>query len=119
MGGSSSSPSEQLDPAAVKLIEETISDNCVVIFSKTSCPFCVMAKNVFNDINVNYTAVELDLQANGRQLQAVLHHMTGAGTVPRVFVNGRCIGGGTDTRKLHQEGKLLPLIRSCVFRSEN
>lgn len=34
--------------------------------------------------------------------------------VPRVFVNGTCIGGGSDTKRLHQEGKLLPLIEQCA-----
>lgn len=34
--------------------------------------------------------------------------------VPRVFVNGNCIGGGSDTKRLHQEGKLLPLIEQCA-----
>lgn len=34
--------------------------------------------------------------------------------VPRVFVNGNCIGGGSDTKQLHQQGKLLPLIEQCA-----
>lgn len=33
--------------------------------------------------------------------------------VPRVFINGNCIGGGSDTKQLHQQGKLLPLIEQC------
>lgn len=33
--------------------------------------------------------------------------------VPRVFINGQCIGGGSDTKQLHQQGKLLPLIEQC------
>ncbi|XP_069497454.1 glutaredoxin 2 [Ambystoma mexicanum] len=119
MGNSASSSRKLLDAGAVKLVEEAISHNCVVIFSKTSCPFCTMAKNVFSDINVAYTVIELDMQENGNQLQAVLHQMTGDRTVPRVFVNGTCIGGGTDTRKLHQQGKLLPLIRQCASSYEN
>ncbi|KAM5148840.1 glutaredoxin 2 [Mantella aurantiaca] len=98
---------------AVKIIEEAISNNCVVIFSKTTCPYCTMAKEAFNDINVNYKTIELDEMANGSNLQSVLHEMTGARSVPRVFVNGTCIGGGTETRKLNQEGKLLQLVQQC------
>ncbi|KAJ1174287.1 hypothetical protein NDU88_006109 [Pleurodeles waltl] len=119
MGNNTSSNRELLDAGAVKLVEEAISHNCVVIFSKTSCPFCTMAKNVFSDLNVAYTVIELDMQENGNQLQAVLHQMTGDRTVPRVFVNGTCIGGGTDTRKLHQQGKLLPLVRQCAASYEH
>lgn len=34
--------------------------------------------------------------------------------VPRVFINGNCIGGGSDTKQLHQQGKLVPLIEQCA-----
>uniref|UniRef100_A0A8C0QQX8 Glutaredoxin-2, mitochondrial n=1 Tax=Chelonoidis abingdonii TaxID=106734 RepID=A0A8C0QQX8_CHEAB len=98
------------------LIQETISDNCVVIFSKTTCGYCKMAKKLFQDMNVNYTAVELDLYENGSQFQDILHQMTGGRTVPRVFINGAFIGGATDTQRLHQEGKLLPLVHQCQMR---
>ncbi|XP_075689551.1 glutaredoxin 2 [Rhinoderma darwinii] len=94
-------------------IEETVSQNCVVIFSKTTCPYCTIAKDAFNSINVNYKAIELDEVDNGRQLQEALHQMTGVRSVPRVFVNGTCIGGGTETRTLNQEGKLLELVQQC------
>lgn len=40
-----------------------------------------MAKNLFEGLNVNYTAVELDMNANGRQFQDVLEQMTGGRTV--------------------------------------
>uniref|UniRef100_A0A672K3G4 Glutaredoxin-2, mitochondrial n=1 Tax=Sinocyclocheilus grahami TaxID=75366 RepID=A0A672K3G4_SINGR len=89
--------------------------NCVVIFSKITCPYCKMAKNVFNEIGAAHKVVELD---DSRRLHETLAQMTGARTVPRVFINGQCIGGGTDTKQLHQQGKLLPLIeqyRPCCL----
>jgi glutaredoxin 3 len=36
----------------------------------------------------------------------ILGEMTGADTVPRVFINGECIGGGDDTEKLEKKGEL-------------
>ncbi|XP_040263550.1 glutaredoxin 2 [Bufo bufo] len=97
---------------ALKMVEDTVSQNCVVIYSKTTCPYCKMAKDAFNSINVSYKSIELD-EIDGRQLQEALHQLTGARTVPRVFVNGACIGGGTETHKLNQEGKLLQLVQQC------
>ncbi|NXC42031.1 GLRX2 protein, partial [Penelope pileata] len=94
-------------------IQDIISDNCVVIFSKTTCFYCKMAKKLFEGMNVNYTAVELDVNKNGSQFQDILEEMTGGRTVPRVFVNGMFVGGATDTQRLHEEGKLLPLIHQC------
>uniref|UniRef100_A0A8B9RVP5 Glutaredoxin-2, mitochondrial n=1 Tax=Accipiter nisus TaxID=211598 RepID=A0A8B9RVP5_9AVES len=96
-----------------------ISDNCVVIFSKTTCFYCKMAKKLFEDMNVNYTAVELDMNTNGRQFQDILEQMTGGRTVPRVFVNGTFVGGATDTQRLHEEGKLLPLVHQCQVKRKS
>ncbi|NXK08839.1 GLRX2 protein, partial [Herpetotheres cachinnans] len=94
-------------------IQDMISENCVVIFSKSTCPYCKMAKKLFEGMDVNYTSVELDMNTNGSQLQDVLEQMTGGRTVPRVFVNGTFVGGATDTQRLHEEGKLLPLVHQC------
>ncbi|XP_063282258.1 glutaredoxin 2 [Pelobates fuscus] len=111
MGNFLSSSAPQSD--IIKMVKETVSENCVVIFSKTSCPYCQMAKEAFNDLNINYKVVELDQEEHGNQIQTILHKMTGARTVPRVFINGSCIGGGTETRKLKEEGKLMELVQQC------
>ncbi|XP_061635545.1 glutaredoxin 2 isoform X1 [Phyllopteryx taeniolatus] len=100
--------------ACVKFVHELVSQNCVVIFSKTTCPYCKMAKNVFNEIGASYKVIELDEHNDGRKLQEALAQMTGAKTVPRVFINGNCIGGGSDTKQLHQQGKLVSLINQCA-----
>lgn len=61
--------------------QEVVAQNCVVIFSKTSCPYCRMAKNVFNEIGAAYKVIELDQHDDGRRLQEALAQMTGARTV--------------------------------------
>ncbi|XP_066481797.1 glutaredoxin 2 isoform X2 [Tiliqua scincoides] len=81
MGNNTSISTDLSHTATANQIQETISDNCVVIFSKTTCSYCNLAKKLFDDMNVNYTAVELDTQENGRQFQDVLHRMTGGRTV--------------------------------------
>ncbi|XP_042272316.1 glutaredoxin 2 isoform X1 [Thunnus albacares] len=100
--------------SCAQYVHEMVSQNCVVIFSKTTCPYCKMAKNVFNEIGATYKVIELDEHNDGRRLQEALAQMTGARTVPRVFINGNCIGGGSDTKQLHQQGKLVPLIEQCA-----
>ncbi|XP_068098758.1 glutaredoxin 2 isoform X1 [Hyperolius riggenbachi] len=113
MGGFFSNTAHPLQHDAMKVIQEAVSNNCVVIYSKSTCPYCKMAKDAFDDINVTYKAIELDQIENGSELRSALHQMTGANTVPRVFVNGTCIGGGTETRNLNQEGKLIQLVQQC------
>ncbi|XP_070303749.1 glutaredoxin 2 isoform X5 [Salvelinus sp. IW2-2015] len=112
-GWETSHPSAQVVCQAQHRVE-VVSHNCIVIFSKTTCPYCKMAKNVFNEIGATYKVIELDEHNDGRRLQEALAQMTGARTVPRVFINGNCIGGGSDTKELHQKGKLLPLIEQCA-----
>nr|XP_020457574.1 glutaredoxin 2 [Monopterus albus] len=115
MGNFTSSTTRGLSNAAcAQYVQEEVSQNCVVIFSKTTCPYCTMAKNVFNEIGAIYKVIELDEHNDGTRLQEVLAQMTGARTVPRVFINGNCIGGSSDTKQLHQQGKLVPLIEQCA-----
>ncbi|XP_069718652.1 glutaredoxin 2 [Phaenicophaeus curvirostris] len=116
MGSSLPTPSGLYNDTVANQIQEIISDNCVVIFSKTTCSYCKMAKKLFEDMNVNYTAVELDMNTNGSQFQDILEQMTGGRTVPRVFINGTFVGGATDTKRLHEEGKLLPLVHQCQVK---
>ena len=33
--------------------------------------------------------------------------------VPRVFVGSKCIGGGSETWTLHNEGRLVPLLQQA------
>ncbi|KAI1891516.1 hypothetical protein AGOR_G00144610 [Albula goreensis] len=115
MGNFTSTSSAGLSSTAcTQFVQDVVSHNCVVIFSKTTCPYCKMAKNVFNEIGASYKVIELDEHSDGRRLQDALAQITGARTVPRVFINGNCIGGGSDTKQLHQQGKLVPLIEQCA-----
>ncbi|KAK9887814.1 hypothetical protein WA026_000129 [Henosepilachna vigintioctopunctata] len=88
-------------------VKALIQSDTVVIFSKTYCPYCKLAKNVFDELKKSYTAIELDARDDGDEIQAVLGDITGARTVPRVFVNGECLGGGSDVKALHDKGELL------------
>ncbi|KAK5641445.1 hypothetical protein RI129_009992 [Pyrocoelia pectoralis] len=89
------------------LVKELISSDNVVIFSKTYCPYCKLAKEVFDKIQQKYTAIELDERSDAEEIQLVLGEMTGAKTVPRVFVKGECLGGGSDVKALYDNGKLV------------
>ena len=97
--------------ASQEFLDDTIAENPVVVFSKTTCPACVNAKNVFDTLGVNYKTVELDRRTDCSQLQDDLLRMTGARTVPRVFVGGQCIGGGSDTVSMFKQGSLQKLLQ--------
>lgn len=75
-------------PTTKEEVNQLIASHSIVIFSKTSCPFCKMAKQVFHNLQKEYTAIELNERNDGDEIQSILGEMTGARTVPRVFVNG-------------------------------
>lgn len=61
-------------------------------------------------MNKKYLAIELNERDDGDEIQSILGEMTGARTVPRVFVNGVCLGGGTDVKKLYENGELQKML---------
>lgn len=91
-------------------IDGLTKEHKVMVFSKTTCPFCIQVKNLFTSINVDFKALELDKEGNGHALQQTLEQMTGQRTVPSVFINGKHLGGCDDTMRAHRENKLLPMI---------
>ena len=57
--------------------------------------------------------LELDEIEQGDEYQKVLKELTGARTVPRVFIAGHCIGGGDDTEKLEKKGELIQKLKEA------
>ena len=45
---------------AQQFVDEKIKTNKVMVFSKSYCPFCKMAKDALNETGVKYGLVELD-----------------------------------------------------------
>ncbi|XP_054267651.1 uncharacterized protein LOC128989995 isoform X2 [Macrosteles quadrilineatus] len=93
-----------------EFVNTKISSDTVVIFSKSYCPYCRMAKEVFDKLKLKYTVIELDERDDGGEVQDVLGEMTGARSVPRVFLKGKFIGGGTEVKDLYGKGELQKMI---------
>ncbi|CAF0918150.1 unnamed protein product [Didymodactylos carnosus] len=114
MGGKQASLSSSNSLLIAETIKKYIATNSVVVFSKTYCPYSMKAKNVLSKYKLkNYKIVELDQVEDGDLYQNVLQEMTGARTVPRVFINGKCIGGGDDTQMLENKGELKQLLTNA------
>ena len=66
----------------VNEINVTIKDNKVVVYSKTYCPFCTMAKDALGDAGLkDYLVIELDKIESGDAYQDALKEITGGRTV--------------------------------------
>ena len=64
----------------------------VTVFSRSGCPHCVRAKTALREAGVEFESLELNNEFSDRTLRAV----SGATTVPQVFVNGELIGGADE-----------------------
>ncbi|UXI21994.1 hypothetical protein NH340_JMT07937 [Sarcoptes scabiei] len=85
-------------------VDKKIASRKVVIFSKTTCPFCINAKKIFEEYQIDSNeieSIEIENDPDCSEIQSYLKSITGASTVPRVFINGQCIGGCNDTERLY------------------
>ncbi|XP_060075846.1 uncharacterized protein LOC132555514 [Ylistrum balloti] len=85
-------------------------DDKVVMFSKSSCPFCIKAKRALTGNNIKFRAIELDGKPDMNDRQDILGKITGGRSVPRVFINGKFYGGGDDTVIGVKNGKVAELL---------
>lgn len=101
-------------------MEDLVSTNAVVIFSKTYCPYCKMAKEAVAESGAKVdgfkgaTVIELDTRKDGTALQAYLAKKTGRSTVPNVFINGKSVGGGDEVAGYLRSGVLPQMISAAL-----
>ena len=102
-------------------IQQKTKDHPVMVFGKTTCSYCKMAKKVLDETGVNYEFETIDNKDDCAALQDMFLKMTGERTVPRVYVGGKCIGGGTDVFTLHNQGKLVEMMKEAgaTFKKED
>lgn len=60
----------------------------VTLFTKPGCPFCLKAKAALKDNNIGFEEIVLGTDATTVSLRAI----TGATTVPQIFVDGKHLG---------------------------
>lgn len=99
------------------LIKDKISTNKVMMFSFSSCPFCLRAKDLLRDVYGEEIVVyECDLESEGKAVRAELGLMTGRTSMPSTWLGpdvllGGCNDGGLGgVATLHRQGKLGDLL---------
>ena len=96
-------------------IDNLLKEKKVVVISKSYCPFCKKAKQVLAKYKIpkeNIEILEIESDSDCEEIQKYMQVLTGGRSVPRVFIGGKCIGGGDETQALHSKGKLEPLLKS-------
>jgi len=81
----------------------------VVIYSKDHCPYCVRAKQLFEQKGIEYTEIRIDLDESQRDI--MIERSGGKRTVPQIFINDQPIGGCDDLMALAMANKLDELLK--------
>ncbi|BAY24843.1 glutaredoxin family protein [Calothrix sp. NIES-2100] len=90
-------PEEPGDPFKVSDAEtmlryinpQAVKPKLVSLFAKVGCPYCARAKALLKEHGLDYEEIVLGKDVTTHSLKAV----TGATTVPQVFIDGQLIGG--------------------------
>lgn len=98
-------------------VDAYISENPVMIFSFSTCPFCIRGKKILEDLGVKYTAIELNqMGSDGMAIRAVLAERTGRTSMPNIWIGGQGIGGcndGPGIATLQANGELIPMLQKA------
>ncbi len=80
----------------------------VVVYTKETCPYCVMAKKLLAEKGVqNIEEIRIDLDPSQRDKMI---ERSGRMTVPQIFIGETHVGGFDDLKKLNHEGGLDKLL---------
>ena len=79
----------------------------IVIYTKNSCPYCAMAKQLLQSKGVEWTEFNIETEA-GRREEMI--ERSGRMTVPQIFIGESHVGGFDDLSAMESAGELDPLL---------
>lgn len=100
--------------SATKKVEDLISSNPVMLFSKSTCQFCFETKRTLESYGVKYAVFEVDKVSATAALQDALNEKTGFRTVPSLFIDGKSVGGCNTVKHLEHSREFQILISPFV-----
>lgn len=75
-----------------------------VIYTKTTCPFCVSAKQLLEMRGITYTEINIEDTENRKMLMEVVPN---AKTVPQIFIDNEYVGGFAQLKERFDNGRTL------------
>ncbi|VDK34042.1 unnamed protein product [Taenia asiatica] len=97
-------------------VQKEIQSAHVVLFIKSYCPYCAKAIDILQSyIGGSFTSsdlriVDIGARADCAKVQDYLESITGARSVPRIFIGKKFIGGCSDLEQLHRRKLLAELL---------
>jgi cysteine synthase A len=104
-------------PEAERFVREAIANlaSPVVMFALEWCEFCWSVRRMLSRFGVAFRSIDLDaveFQAGDRggAIRGALTALTGASTLPQVFIGGELVGGATDLIEAWRTGRAQALL---------
>ena len=82
----------------------------VTMYSTRFCPYCVRARSLLDDKNIDYADIPVD---NQPQLRREMTQRSGRHTVPQIWIGEQHVGGFDDLAWLERQGRLDELLKSA------
>tara|TARA_Y100001968_G_scaffold248165_1_gene232679 strand:+ start:3179 stop:3448 length:270 start_codon:yes stop_codon:yes gene_type:complete len=80
----------------------------IEIYTWQYCPFCLRAKGLLKQKNVEYVEYEIDGDQNARD--AMIERANGRRSVPQIFIDNKGIGGCDELFALEEVNQLDKLL---------
>ena len=87
------------------MIDDFIANKAVFVISKSYFPYCKMTKDILKKYKINkevFEWLDIDKLDDSEKIQKYMGKLTGARSVPSVFVGGQFVGGGDETEAAHR-----------------
>ena len=81
----------------------------VIMYTKTYCPYCVMAKQLLSHHSIQPEEINIEDEP---QLREDMIKKTDRRTVPQIFIEDFHVGGYDDLSALERTGKLAELLNT-------
>lgn len=97
----------------MQMLRKYITPGKVFIFSKSYCPWCDKAKELFTNLKVKFEAVEVD-QSNGFPNNFIdfINEHANVKTYPKIYIGEECVGGFSEAKKLFDTMKLFEKLKA-------
>ena len=79
----------------------------IKMYTSNWCPYCVAAKNFFQENNIEFKEINIEVENISRE---ELLKLSGGYTIPQIFINNKCIGGYDELINLYQKNRLKELL---------
>ena len=97
-----------------EILSKFLKTKKVVIFSLSSCAYCMKASQLLNNLNVKPEIIYIDRVSslkNNKDFKVILDKHSDLSTFPKIYFGSNCVGGYSDLYDLFTQNKLFEFLK--------